>query len=104
MRAHVPSKRGEEIANSKGEAITHESTKVIDVILESSDCAWDGVKRWKSETGVSEGGRKSEFFCISGITKQMCTRKDIAEVLYSMDKLLDWETPFDQQKSSPTCF
>jgi hypothetical protein len=31
--AHVPSKRGKEIANRKGEATSHEST-VIDVILE----------------------------------------------------------------------
>jgi hypothetical protein len=55
-RTHVPSKRGKEIENRKGEATSHESTKMIDVILESSGCAWDGMKQcWKSETGVSEG-------------------------------------------------
>lgn len=55
-RTHVPSKRGKEIENRKGEATSHESTKMIDVILESSGCAWDGMKQcWKSETDVSEG-------------------------------------------------
>jgi hypothetical protein len=59
-------KRGKEIANRKGEGISHESTKVIDVILESSDCAWDEMKqRWKSDRGVLEGVISRNFSALA---------------------------------------
>jgi hypothetical protein len=73
--------------------------KATDII---SSLAWDGMKqRWKSETDVSEGGRQSKLFCIRGTTKQMCTRKDTAQVLRLMNKLLGWRQLFGQQKVVP---